>query len=389
MAIIFFIVSLRIHANKQVNKFMFLTQPSLTRWRHRHPPLPRALLQLVMALSGACLVTGAAAAPPQPTQTIAAQSVSASSSETRLDAVVEAVRQATLSSQVPGAIVAMHVKAGDTVRAGQALVQIDARAAQQQVVGSSAQLDAAQAALRVAAKELERQQQLFQKQYISQGALDRAQAQWESAQAQVQAVQAQTQAAKTQSGFFVIHAPFGGVISEVPAALGDMAMPGRPLVVMHDPSALRITAAVPQALLGGLAPRLKGVRYEVQGQAASAEASPQVQLLPTVDASTHTAQLRIALPASLRGVSPGMFARVWIPTEPSSPNMQGNKVFVPKQAIVQRGEMSGVYVLDAQGQARLRQVRLGPVQEGQVEVLSGVRLGEQVVTDPAHLGPQR
>ena len=103
--------------------------------------------------------------------------------EVSLDAVVEAVRQATLSSQVPGAIVALNVKVGDKVRAGQALIHIDARAAQQQVVGSSAQLDAAQAAQRVAAKELDRQKQLFQKQYISQGALDRAQAQWESAQA--------------------------------------------------------------------------------------------------------------------------------------------------------------------------------------------------------------
>lgn len=339
---------------------------------------------LAMALSVA--LTGAMAATPN---TIAAQSAATGAVETNLDAVVEAVRQATLSSQVPGAIVALHVKAGDSVRAGQALMQIDARAAQQHVVGSSAQLDAAQAAQRVAAKELERQQQLFQKQYISQGALDRAIAQWESAQAQVQAVQAQTQVAKTQTGFFVIQAPFSGVISEVSVTLGDMAMPGRPLLVMHDPSALRISAAVPQALLGGLAARLKAVRFEVQGQTASAQDSPQVQLLPTVDASTHTAPLRISLPASLRGVTPGMFARVWIPSESATPNMPSNKVFVPTQAIVQRGEMSGAYVLDAQGQARLRQVRLGPVKGNQVEVLSGVRPGEQVVTDPTHLAAKR
>jgi len=338
---------------------------------------------LAMALSVA--LAGAMAATPN---TIAAQSAATGAGEANLDAVVEAVRQATLSSQVPGAIVALHVKAGDSVRAGQALMQIDARAAQQQVVGSSAQLDAAQAAQRVAAKELERQQQLFQKQYISQGALDRAQAQWESAQAQVQAVQAQTQVAKTQTGFFVIQAPFSGVISEVSVTLGDMAMPGRPLLVMHDPSALRISAAVPQALLGGLAARLKAVRYEVQGQTVSAQVSPQVQLLPTVDSSTHTAQLRIALPASLPGVTPGMFARVWIPTDRQ---VQGGStlVFVPTQAIVQRGEMTGVYVLDAQGQPRLRQVRLGPVQGSLVEVLSGVRPGEQVVNDPTHLAPQR
>ena len=97
---------------------------------------------------------------------VAVQVNSAMAGETSLDAAVEAVRQATLSTQVPGAIVALHVKPGDSVRAGQALLQIDARAAQQQVAGSTAQLDAAQAAQRVAANELERQKQLFQKQYI-------------------------------------------------------------------------------------------------------------------------------------------------------------------------------------------------------------------------------
>jgi hypothetical protein len=64
-------------------------------------------------------------------------------------------------------------------------------------------------------------------------------------------------------------------------------------------------------------------------------------------------------------------------------------VFVPTQTIVQRGEMTGAYVLDAQGQPRLRQVRLGPVQGHLVEVLSGVRPGEKVVNDPTHLAPHR
>ena len=350
-------------------------------------------LALSLTLTGALCGFGAMAAPAHPSPSLTALSNAAGNSETRLDAVVEAVRQATLSSQLPGAIVGLHVKAGDSVRAGQVLMQIDARAAQQQVVGSTAQLEAAQVAQRVAASELERQKQLFQKQVISQAALDRAQAQWESAQAQVHTAQAQTQAAKTQTGFFVIQAPFSGVVSELPVTLGDMAMPGRPLLVMHDPSALRISAAVPQALLGGLAERLPAVRFEVQGVSTLADAlrqtpPPQMQLLPTVDASTHTAQLRIALPAHVRGVAPGMFARVWIPSDPPAAQ-RSPKVFVPAAAIVQRSEMTGVYVRDAQGQPRLRQVRLGPLQGGLVEVLSGVRPGEQVLTDPTRLASGR
>ena len=117
--------------------------------------------------------------------------------------------------------------------------------AQQQVSGSSAQLEAAQTNLNVASKELVRQKQLFQKQYSSQGALDRGQAQWEVACAQEQAQQAQTRAAQTQTGIFSVCAPFNGVVSDVAVTFGDMAMPGRPMLTMHDPSALRVSTAVP------------------------------------------------------------------------------------------------------------------------------------------------
>lgn len=297
-----------------------------------------------------------------------------------LNAVVEAVRQTTLSAQVPGAIVALHVKVGDNVKAGQELLRIDARAAQQNVAGSAAQVDAAQASLNVAATEYERQKQLFEKNYISQGALDRSLAQYRAAQAQVNALQAQTRAAQTQSGFFVLNAPYAGVVSDVPVTLGDMAMPGRPLITLHDPSALRVTAAVPQTLLAGL--NAPGVRYEVPGLSTlkGPQAAQQVQVLPTVDAATHTAQLRVPLPTPLAGAAPGMFARVWLPA--NSGSAQGQRLWVPASAVVRRAEMTGVYVIDDKGVPRLRQVRLGSGSGERIEVLSGVSAGEQVATDP-------
>lgn len=334
-------------------------------------------LSLLLGLAS-LLATGPALSNGLATTPVTAQG--GASAAVSLNAVVEAVRQTTLSAQVPGAIVALHVKVGDTVKAGQELLRIDARAAQQNVAGSAAQVEAAQAALNVAATEYERQQQLFAKNYISQGALDRAQAQHRAAQAQVNALQAQTRAAQTQSGFFVLNAPYAGVVSEVPVTLGDMAMPGRPLITLHDPSALRVTAAVPQTLLAGL--NTQGVRYEVPGLPALSGPQPasQVQVLPTVDAATHTAQLRVALPAQLQGAAPGMFARVWLPA--STGSAQAPRLYVPASAVVRRGEMTGVYVLDNKGSARLRQVRLGAPSGTQVEVLSGVSAGEQVATDP-------
>ena len=91
-----------------------------------------------------------------------------------MDAKVEAVRETLLAAQVPGAIVALPVKAGDAVKAGQELARVDARMASQGAAASSAQVAAAQAGLNVATKEYERQKQLFAKRYISQAALDGA-----------------------------------------------------------------------------------------------------------------------------------------------------------------------------------------------------------------------
>lgn len=301
-----------------------------------------------------------------------------------LDAVVEAVRQTTLSAQVAGAIVALNAKAGDAVRAGQPLVRIDARAANQNAAASAAQVDAARAALNVAATEFERQQLLFQKQYISQSALDRARAQFQSAQAQVQAQQAQARAAQAQSGFFVLSAPYDGVVSDVPVTLGDMAMPGRALVTLHDPSALRVTAAVPQTVLAGLA-NSKDIRFELPGFASAPGLlqPTQVQVLPVVDAATHTGQVRLTLPAGLKGLAPGMFARIWLPADAARGNAAAaERLSLPAKAIVRRAEMTGVYVLDPQGRPLLRQVRLGPVQGDRVEILSGVNKGETVAVDP-------
>ena len=331
--------------------------------------------------------------------TVGPRSGAGKTSGASLDGVVEAVRQTRLSTQVAGAIVALQVKAGDRVKAGQELLRIDASAAQQGVAASASQVEAAQAQLKVAASELARQRQLHQKQYISQAALERSQAQWEAAQAQVNALQAQTRVAQAQSGFFLLKAPYAGVVSEVAVTLGDMALPGRPLLTLHDPSALRVTAAVPQALLGSLSSRLDQVRYEINGLAGSAARlqPASVELLPTIDAASHTAQIRLALPpAGAAGavggagatagpastaVMPGLFARVWLPAGASA-KAGPQRLFLPSSAILRRAELTGAYVVDAQGKPRLRQVRLGRVSGDQVEVLTGLRPGDKVAADP-------
>lgn len=301
------------------------------------------------------------------------------------DAVVEAVRDTTLSSQVPGAVVSLSVRVGDRVQAGQELARLDARAAQQAAAASAAQVEAARTGAQIAAKEFARQRQLFEKQYISQAALERSQAQLDAAQAQVRAQQAQSNAAYAQSSYYVLRAPYAGVVSEVPVSLGDMAAPGRPLVRLYDPRALRITATAPQTLVQGLpADAPAAIELPGTGKERIALEARQVQRLPVADSATHTVQLRADLPAGLDGVAPGMFARLWLPGAGTASALP----VVPASAVVRRAEMTGVYVVDEQGHPRLRQVRLGRVLPGStsgtasVEVLSGLRSGERVATDP-------
>jgi membrane fusion protein, multidrug efflux system len=346
---------------------------------------PHRLSLVAAALAGAVSLAAAAPSTPAndpagpPLATAAAAAVGGDQ-QFAYDGVVEAVRQTAIAAQVSGAVVALPVKAGDRVQAGQVLLRLDARAAQQTAAAGTAQVGAARAAQEAATRELDRQRQLFAKNYISRAALDRAEAQYKSAQAQVAAQLASAGAAHTQSDFYVIRAPYAGVIANVSVVMGDMAMPGRPLLTIYDPAALRVTAAIPQSVAARLAPDAVP-QAEVPGTLARSAPS-RVQLLPAVDPATHTQELRLDLPPRSSGLAPGTFARVWLPL--AAPGQ--TRIYVPATAVFKRAELTGVYVVGSDGKPLLRQVRLGPVQADRVEVLSGVSAGERVALDPQAAG---
>jgi RND family efflux transporter MFP subunit len=293
------------------------------------------------------------------------------------DGVVQAVRQTAVAAQVAGAVVALHVKAGDTVKAGQVLLRLDARAADQIAAAGAAQVLAARATQEAATRDFERQKQLFETHFISKAALERAEAQYKASQADATAQLASAGAARTQSGFYVVKAPYDGVVSDVAVVLGDMALPGRALLTLYDPRSLRVSVAVPQTV----AARLKAgaaMQIELPGSTAGRIAPAKTQLLPTVDPATHTLELRLDLPTGLAGATPGMFARAWLPLTGSA----GARLYVPARVVVRRAELTAVYVLGSDGRALLRQVRLGPANGDDVEVLTGLSAGERVVLDP-------
>ncbi len=295
-----------------------------------------------------------------------------------VEGVVEAERQSTLAAQVAGRVVARPVKAGDAVKAGQLLVQIDPRSAAQAEAASQSQVREAQANLANAKAKFERSKELAKQKFISQAALDQAQAEYLAAQAQATAAIANAGVSATSRSFTTIVAPYDGVVSSTDVEVGDMATPGRPLVTVFDPRALRVTATLPQAVLAraDLAAR---VQIEIPSLQRTL-AARRVTVIPVADVRTHTTQVRLDLPETA-GVMPGQYACASIVTG------HAKALTIPESAVLRRSEVTAVYVLDAGGRAQLRQVRLGePVGDAEVEVLAGLNEGEHVAREPVRAG---
>lgn len=281
-----------------------------------------------------------------------------------LDGEVEAVRQSDIAAQVAGRIVELTVTEGDQVTEKALLVRIDARAADEQ-------LKAQRALFAEAEREYERTRKLFEQKMISRTDMDRAEAKYSS-------IRAYVGAAATETDFFNVRAPYAGTVAAVDIELGDMAQPGRRLLRLYDPAALRIRAFVPEGVAPRLAPA-QPVQVELPQPDGTTRviAAGHAVLLPVVDSATHTQEVRIELPAD-SGLAPGQFVRAWLPLLGSA----GVRLVVPAQAVVRRSEFHGVYVVAADGRAQLRQVRLGRALGDRVEVLAGLLEGEQVALDP-------
>jgi RND family efflux transporter MFP subunit len=296
------------------------------------------------------------------------------------EAVVEAVRQSTVSAQIAGRIVELRFDVGDFVKKGEVIVRIDERAAAQAVAATEAQVRQAEAALRNARAEYERAKQLVSQKFLSQAALERAESEYKAAQERVSALIAGAGQAATERGFATIVAPYSGIVSARHVELGEMAAPGKPLMTGFDPGTLRVSATLPQAQVAAIQAGARA-RIELPSVARWIEAS-SLTVIPAADPRTHTTQVRIGLPAEVRGIYPGIYARAHFVT--------GRKpaLLVPRAAVIRRSELTAVYVL-AENKPQLRQIRLGTAgDEKAVEVLAGLKPGERVALDPVKAGMQ-
>ncbi|MDP1897296.1 MAG: efflux RND transporter periplasmic adaptor subunit [Sulfurimicrobium sp.] len=295
------------------------------------------------------------------------------------EAVVEAVNQATMAAQISGRVIEVAFDAGDAVKKGQVLVRIDESEARQAVAGSEAEVAQAQANLQNSRLAYDRSKQLLAQKFISQAAVDKAQADYRSAEAQLKVALARVGQTSATRGFATIVAPYDGIIASRQVELGEMASPGKALMTFFSPKGLRVVASIPQY-------KLAQVRQSSRAQVEFPELKQwvpgtRVTLLPVADTRTHTTRARVDLPADLKGIYPGMFARAHFSIG------RAQKLLIPASAVVRRSEVAAVYVVDAKEQISFRQIRLGePVGQSEVEVLSGLVQGEQVALEPIKAG---
>jgi RND family efflux transporter MFP subunit len=302
---------------------------------------------------------------------------------------VRAAQSSQLAAQVMGVVTAINVREGDAVKQGQVLALIDASQAQAVLDRAQASLSAAQHDLVAAQTErnlsettLKRYTSLFERKSVSPQEYDEVKARFAGAEARAEAAQsstAQARAAVAQAqsalGFTRLRAPFDGVVTERRIDPGAMAAPGTPLLTIETTSKFRAEVLVDESNL----------RYVREGQVIQVrlDAYPHqpinarvVQIVPAADAQSRTFLVKLELP-KLSTLRSGLSVRALFPRGTR------NTLMVPATAVVDRGALKSVYVLDQNQIASLRYVTVGDTAEGRLEVLSGLTENERIVATPA------
>jgi len=350
----------------------------------------------VLAASAATIAGchgGEPAATPGTVQTIQARVVESQQQQLpvnlRSTGTVHAKETAVVSAQVMGRIQAVLVHEGDSVRAGQTLVVLDDAALRAQVDQAQAGVKAAQNAqaaaqtnAALAASTLNRYKQLESQKSVSPQEMDEVSRRAEAAAAGVEAVRAQTDAARAQEsgartmlGYTHLIAPFAGVVTARMADPGTMAAPGVPLLQVDQAGALQLQASVDESAIGAIHKGMK-VPVSIDGGASTNLAGTVAEIVPAADPSSHSFLVKIDLPSSSQ-TRAGMYGTA------EFANGTRQAILIPRSAVVARGSLNCVYVLDGQGIAQLRYITLGGAQGNLVEVLSGVSAGEKLIDAPS------
>jgi RND family efflux transporter MFP subunit len=360
------------------------------------------VLILLALLAAACgrkeepRTTAAPTAPPVIVQTVHAEESDWPESYEATGSVRARI-SSVLSSKVMANVQQVSVSISDRVREGQPLVTLDARefdsavrraeAARLETQSAIAEADqgiaGARANLEIAQATFRRIDELAGKKSVSNQELDEASARLAGARAAHEAARAkraqldgrlaqvdqEVRAASINREYTRIVAPFAGVVTAKSVEPGILAAPGVPLLTIEREGGYRLEASLEEARL----PSIRvGQNVPVRLEALNVETMGRVsEIVPAVDPASRTYTVKLDLPA-LAGLRSGVFGRAIFPTAARK------ALTVPSGALVERGQLQQVFVVE-DGRAHLRLITAGRRANGNVEALSGLSGGEQVI----------
>jgi RND family efflux transporter MFP subunit len=289
-------------------------------------------------------------------------------------ATVTARERSHVAARLQGLVEEVTVEEGDVVREGDVLVRIEAEATGARVGQARKQLDAAKARRRVAQKRYERSLSLVGAEAISETEHDGVVANWKAAEAEVGRARQALREARAVRSRTLVRAPVDGQVARRSVDPGDLARPGRPLLILQTARSLELTAFVREGLAHSLATG-EPLRVEIPSVDFVGEGTLE-SIVPSVDPNSRAFEVKVSLP-DLDRVTPGMFARLQVPAG------KARTVVVPENAIRRVGQLDLVRARYEGSGWHRRYVTTGRTTSDGVEILSGLRGGERVALWPA------
>ncbi len=291
----------------------------------------------------------------------------------KVPASVEAAQATLISSRLLARIVAVGVRAGDSVKQGDLLLELENSDIKAQVQQAEANIRAAAARLNEARQNLERVRELQAGGVMSVADLDKAQANHDTLVADQAGAEQALEEAKTALGYTEILAPFDGRVVDRFAEPGDTAQPGTKLLALYNPLSLRVEAQVREVVALGLEVG-QALHVEIPALQKVVDAVIQ-ERVPAADPGSRSFLVKAGV-AFDKSLLPGMYARLLVPVG------TGNRLLIPADRVVHIGQLDLVWVYQ-DGQSYRRFIRIGKVdQDGRVEILAGLAEGELVLPVP-------
>jgi RND family efflux transporter MFP subunit len=298
----------------------------------------------------------------------------------RLDGVIEAVRQTTVSAQISGEIEAINFDVDDYVEKGDVIVHLKDKQPAAKLKQAEAELDEASARLKEASDEHTRVKGVYEKQAVSKKSMDAAEAAMKAAQAKYEAARAGLEQAKEQLEYTRVRAPYAGIVTERHVEIGETAQPGKKLLSGISLDHLRVNVDVPQNMINAV--RESG-SVAIESPDGDVIAVTDITVFPYAEPASHTFRVRLEFNGDGLKLFPGMFVKAVFEIG------HRNVLVVPARSIVRRSEITAVYVQSPEGNIRMRAIRKGrDLADGNTVVLSGLQQGERVATDPIAAGTQ-